>query len=151
MRPLVAVVGGSTCTAEEEAWAVEVGRRLAEQGAILLCGGLGGVMEAAARGTKAVAGGLAVGVLPGSDPGAANRHIDVSLATGMGEMRNALIVRAARAVIAIGGGWGTLSEIALARRIGTPVVGLHDAFAGSLDIPRVTTPEQAVHWALEQS
>ncbi|MGH7645651.1 MAG: TIGR00725 family protein [Gemmatimonadales bacterium] len=151
MRPIVAVIGGSTCTADEAAWAVEVGRRLAEQGAILLCGGLGGVMEAAARGSKAVAGGLAIGVLPGSDPADANRFIDVPLATGMGEMRNALIVRAARAVIAIGGGWGTLSEIALARRIGTPVVGLHDAFAESVEIPRVATPEQAVRWALEQA
>ncbi len=151
MRPIVAVIGGSTCTADEEAWAVEVGRRLAEQGAILLCGGLGGVMQAAAQGAKAVAGGLAIGVLPGNDPADANRFIDVPLATGMGEMRNALIVRAAQAVIAIGGGWGTLSEIALARRIGTPVVGLHDAFAASVEIPRVATPEQAVRWALEHA
>jgi len=148
MRPLVAVVGGSQCTDEEAAWAAQVGRLLAEQGATLLCGGLGGVMEAAARGAKTVPGALTVGVLPGNDPGDANPSIDVPLATGMGEMRNALIVRAARAVIAIGGGWGTLSEIALARRIGTPVVGLHDAFPASVDIPRVATPSEAVSWAL---
>jgi len=88
---------------------------------------------------------------PGSDPADANPYIDVPLATGMGEMRNALIVRAAGAVIAIGGGWGTLSEIALAQRIKTPVVGLHDAFTSTVDIPRVTTPAQAVRWALEQA
>jgi len=133
VRPLVAVIGGSTCTSEEAEWAGVVGRLLAEQEAVLLCGGLGGVMEA------------------GSDRADANPFIDVPLATGMGEMRNALIVRAAQAVIAIGGGWGTLSEIALAQRIGTPIVGLHDAFPSVVDMPRVTTPEQAVRWALEQA
>jgi len=147
--PLVAVVGGSTCTPQEDEWAAAVGRLLAEQGAVLLCGGLGGVMAAAARGAKQ-AGGLTVGILPGNDPGEANRDIDVALATGMGEMRNALIVRAAGAIIAIGGGWGTLAEIALARRIETPVVGLHDSFMASVNIPRVERPEEAVRWALEQ-
>ena len=150
VRPLVAVIGGSTCTSEEAEWAGVVGRLLAERGAVLLCGGLGGVMEAAARGAKQGQG-LTVGILPGNDPADANPFIDVPLATGMGEMRNALIVRAAQAVIAIGGGWGTLSEIALAQRIGTPIVGLHDAFPSVVDMPRVTTPEQAVRWALEQA
>jgi len=149
-RMLIAVVGGSTCSSEEEEWAVAVGRLLGERGAVLLCGGLGGVMEAAARGARQ-AGGLTVGLLPGSDPAEANQHIDVPLATGMGEMRNALIVRAAGAVIAIGGGWGTLSEVALAQRTGTPVVGLHDAFTSAIDIPRVGTPGAAVQWALEQA
>ena len=148
--PLVAVVGGSTCTGTEAEWAAAVGRLVAERGAILVCGGLGGVMEAAARGAKQ-AGGLTIGILPGDDPGAANPHIDVAIATGMGEMRNALIVRAAGAVIAIGGGWGTLSEIALARRIETPVVGLHDSFRPAVEIVRVEQPEQAVQWALEQA
>ncbi|PYP49253.1 MAG: TIGR00725 family protein [Gemmatimonadetes bacterium] len=148
--PLVAVVGGGKCSGAEAAWAAAVGRLVAEGGAVLVCGGLGGVMEAAARGAKQ-AGGLTIGILPGSDPEAANPHIDVAIATGMGEMRNALIVRAAGAVIAIGGGWGTLSEIALARRIETPVVGLHDAFVPTVAIPRVEQPEQAVQWALEQA
>jgi uncharacterized protein (TIGR00725 family) len=143
VKPIVAVVGGSACTPEEAELAAAVGRLLAERGAVLVCGGLGGVMEAAARGAHA-AGGLTVGILPGSDPAAANPYIDVPLATGMGEMRNAVIVRVAGGVIAIGGGWGTLSEIALARRIGTPVVGLHDAFAQGIDIPRAATPEEAV-------
>ena len=149
-RVLVAVVGGSWCTSEEAAWAATVGRLLAERGVVLLCGGLGGVMEAAARGAKQ-GGGLTVGLLPGVDADEANPHIDVPIATGMGEMRNALIVRAAHAVIAIGGGWGTLSEIALAQRINTPVVGLHDAFVSTLDLPRVATPQAAVEWALEQA
>ena len=149
-RLLIAVIGGGACTAEEAAWAATVGRLLAEQDAVLLCGGLGGVMEAAARGAKQ-GGGLTLGILPGSDAAEANPYIDVSLATGMGEMRNALIVRAAHAVIAIGGGWGTLSEIALAQRVNTPVVGLHDSFAPAVDIPRVATPQAAVRWALEQA
>lgn len=148
--PLIAVVGGGTCTPQEAAWAAAVGRLLAEQGAVLLCGGLGGVMAAAARGAKQ-AGGLTLGILPGDDPSEANPDIDVALATGIGEMRNALIVRAAGAVIAIGGGWGTLSEVALARRIETPVVGLHDAFTAAVDIPRVERPEDAAAWALEQA
>ena len=149
-RVLIGVIGGSWCSSEEEEWAVAVGRLLAERGAVLLCGGLGGVMEAAARGAQQ-GGGLTVGLLPGADPAEANPYIAVPLATGMGEMRNALIVRAAQAVIAIGGGWGTLSEIALAQRIKTPVVGLHDAFASGIDIPRVSSPEAAVAWALEQA
>ena len=149
-RALIAVIGSSSCSAEVAAWAETVGRLLAERGAVLLCGGLGGVMEAAARGAKQ-RGGLTVGILPGADPGDANPYIDVPLATGMGEMRNALIVRAAQAAIAIGGGWGTLSEIAMAQRIKTPVVGLHDAFPAAIDIPRVTSPEAAVAWALEQA
>jgi len=149
-RVLIAVIGSSSCNAEVAACAETVGRLLAEHGAVLLCGGLGGVMEAAARGAKQ-RGGLTVGILPGADPGEANPYIDVPLATGMGEMRNALIVRAAQAAIAIGGGWGTLSEIAMAQRIKTPVVGLHDAFAPAIEIPRVTSPEAAVAWALERA
>jgi uncharacterized protein (TIGR00725 family) len=148
--PLVAVVGGSECTPQEAEWANAVGRLIAERGAVLLCGGLGGVMEAAASGAKA-AGGLTIGLLPGNDAADANASVDVALATGMGEMRNALIVRAAHAMIAIGGGWGTLSEIALARRTNTPVVGLHDAFTSAVEIHREARPEDAVRWALEQA
>ena len=147
MKSIIAVIGGSTATPTEMELAEQTGRLLAQRGAIVLCGGLGGVMEAVARGVNAN-GGTTVGILPGVDPAAANAYIDIPLATGMGEMRNALIVRAAHAVIAIGGGWGTLSEIALAQRIGTPVVGLHDAFPRDLEIPRLETPEAAVAWAL---
>ena len=150
MKPIIAVIGGGTCTAEETAVALETGRLLAQHGAVLVCGGLGGVMEAAAKGAKAN-GGTTVGILPGADPAAANAHIDVPLATGLGEMRNFLIVRTAHALIAIGGGVGTLSEIALAQRIGKPVVGLHDSFRNTLDIPRVERPADAVWWALHRA
>lgn len=150
VKPLVAVVGGSECSAAEGDVAEEVGRRLAQAGAIVLCGGLTGVMEAVAKGVRA-GGGLTIGILPGNDPADANRFIDVPLATGMGEMRNALIVRAAGAVIAIGGSYGTLSEIALALRIGTPVVGLRDRFAGTVKIPRASDAAAAVELALARA
>ncbi len=150
MKPIISVIGGSTCTPEEAAWAATVGRLLAEQGAIVVCGGLGGVMEAVANGAKA-AGGITVGILPGADPAAANAYIDVPLTTRMGEMRNALVVQVAQALIAIGGGAGTLSEVALAQRIGKPIVGLHDSFKAAVDMARVDSPADAVRWALEQA
>jgi uncharacterized protein (TIGR00725 family) len=150
MTSLVAVVGGGSCTTEEAALAEETGRLLANQGAVLVCGGLGGVMAAAAKGAKAN-GGVTVGILPGNDPAAANPYIAVPLATGLGEMRNFLIVRVAHALIAIGGGIGTLSEIALAQRIGKPVVGLHDSFRNALDIPRMESAAEAVTWALQHA
>ena len=150
VRPIVAVVGGSDCSGAEAALAEELGRRLAERGAVVVCGGLTGVMEAVAKGVRG-AGGLTIGILPGNDGRDANAYIDVPLATGMGEMRNALIVRVAGAVVAIGGGTGTLSEIALALRIGTPVVGLHDNFAGLATLPRVADAAEAADWALARA
>jgi uncharacterized protein (TIGR00725 family) len=100
-----------------------VGRLVAERGAVVVCGGLGGAMESACRGAKQ-AGGLTVGLLPGSDRAEANAFVDVALPTGLGEARNALVVGAADVVIAVGRGYGTLSEIALALRAGKRVVGL---------------------------
>jgi uncharacterized protein (TIGR00725 family) len=100
-----------------------VGRLVAERGAVVVCGGLGGAMESACRGAKQ-AGGLTVGLLPGSDRSEANAFVDVALPTGLGEARNALVVGAADVVIAVGRGYGTLSEIALALKAGKPVVGL---------------------------
>ncbi|MGH7610731.1 MAG: TIGR00725 family protein, partial [Candidatus Dormibacteria bacterium] len=100
-----------------------MGELMAEGGAVLLCGGLGGAMEAAAEGASR-AGGLTVGLLPGDDPRAASPWIRVPIATGLGEGRNLLLVRAAQAVIAVGGALGTLTEIALALRLGRPVAGL---------------------------
>jgi hypothetical protein len=150
MKPIIAVIGGGSCTTEQTTLAEQTGRLLAEREAILVCGGLGGVMEAAAKGAKSN-GGMTVGILPGADPAAANAYIDIPLATGLGEMRNFLIVRVAHALIAIGGGSGTLSEIALAQRIGKPVVGLHDSFRNSIEIPRVASATEAVRWALEQA
>lgn len=127
--------------------AEEIGRRLAEAGAIVVCGGLGGVMEAAARGAAA-AGGLTVGILPGTDPGTANPYIGVPLATGLGEARNALVVRAADAVIAVGGEWGTLSEVALARKMGKGVVVFRPGLTASLGLDEARSPEGAVSQAL---
>ena len=150
MKPIIAVIGGGSCTAQETALAEETGRLLAAEGAVVVCGGLGGVMEAVAKGAKAN-GGTTVGILPGADPAVANAYIDVPLATGLGEMRNFLIVRSAQALIAIGGGAGTLSEIALAQRIGKPVVGLHDSFRNAVDIPRVPGAAEAVQWALQHA
>jgi uncharacterized protein (TIGR00725 family) len=96
---------------------------LARRGAVLVCGGLGGVMEAACRGARSE-GGVAVGILPGSDRRSANEFVSVAIPTGLGEARNALVVRAADVLIAVGGGYGTLSEVALALKSGRRVVGL---------------------------
>jgi uncharacterized protein (TIGR00725 family) len=113
---------------------------------VLVCGGLGGAMEAACQGAKQ-AGGATVGLLPGPDRAEANPYVDVALPTGLGEGRNLLVVRAADVVIAVGGGYGTLSEIALALRHGKPVVGI-----GSWEIEGVLpadTPEAAVQAAFD--
>jgi len=121
---IIAVIGDSACSAEEAGLAEAVGELLAQRGSALICGGLGGVMEAACRGAKS-RGGLTVGVLPGEEPGAANPWVDIPVATGMGEARNAVIVKSAQAVIAIGGGYGTLTEIAHALKSGIPVIGFN--------------------------
>jgi uncharacterized protein (TIGR00725 family) len=120
---LVAVVGGSTCSVEDARVAEAVGRGLATRGATLVCGGLGGIMEAACRGAKA-AGGLTVGILPGDDRQSANPYVDVPVVTGMGHARNAIVVKTAQAVIAVDGSYGTLSEIALALQNGIAVIGV---------------------------
>ena len=133
-RAWIAIVGpGSAAVAELEA-AEEAGAAVAEAGAGLVCGGLGGVMEAACRGARS-RGGLTLGLLPGSDRDAANGWVVVAVPTGLGEARNALVVRAADAVVAIGGGWGTLSEIALALRARLPVVGV-----GTWEFARAGSP-----------
>jgi len=122
--PCIAVVGpGRDAGAAELVAAEEAGAAIAAAGATLVCGGLGGVMEAACRGARSH-GGFTLGLLPGDDRTEANGWVVLALATGLGEGRNALIVRAADAVVAIGGGWGTLSEIALALRRGVPVLGV---------------------------
>jgi hypothetical protein len=142
----VAVVGphdgGARLTAEAET----VGAELARRGAVVVCGGLGGVMEAACRGAKG-AGGSTLGILPGDDRSAANEWVDVAVATGLGEARNVLVVRASDALVAVGGGYGTLSELALALKARRPVIGLD-----SWDIPGVmgvASPEDAASAALE--
>lgn len=125
MSPIqIAVCGPGVATEEEERWAEEAGRLLAREGAVVVCGGMTGVMDAAARGARSE-GGLVVGVLPGRDAEGASEHLSAAVVTGMGETRNALVVRSADAVLAIAGEFGTLSEIALALKMGVPVVGLH--------------------------
>lgn len=119
----IAVVGGSDPTLDEAARAEDLGRVLAEKGAVVVCGGLGGVMAAACRGAKS-AGGLTVGLLPGQHRRDANPWVDIAIPTGLGEARNVLVVASASAVVAVGGEYGTLSEIAFALRAGKPVVGL---------------------------
>ena len=144
--PYVAVVGASQASATEVVTAERVGCLLAEAGAILVCGGTGGVMAAACRGA-AQAGGVAVGILPGLDRTGANEWVTVAVATGLGELRNGVIVRSADAVIAIGGAYGTLSEVAFALQRGLPVLGLGTwAIEG---IEPVGSPADAVARALE--
>ena len=144
----VAVVGDGQCSGEVAALAEAVGRELAQRGAVLVCGGLGGVMEAACRGAKA-AGGLTVGILPGTARGEANRYVDIPIVTGLGEARNVLVVQSAQAVIAVHGEYGTLSEIAHALKLGIPVVGLHTWELAKEGQPRQAivrahTPQEAV-------
>lgn len=146
--PYIAVVGPDSASEAEYADALQVGRGLAAAGAIVICGGHGGVMEAASRGA-AEAGGTVVGLLPGLERAAGNCWLTVSLPTGLGELRNGLIVRAADAVLAVGGAYGTLSEVALALKAGVAVVGLR-----TWEIPGVEMVEsaaEAVAAALERA
>ena len=122
--PMVSVIGAATCTQDQADMAEEVGRLLAGRGLILVCGGRGGVMEAACRGARE-AGGLTVGLLPGMSHDGGNPFLDVVIPTGLGHARNAMVVQAGQVVIAIGGGYGTLSEIGLALKSGKKVIGLY--------------------------
>jgi len=119
----IAVIGGGKCTAQEAALAEAVGRELAKRGAVLICGGLTGVMEAACRGA-AIESGLTVGILPTENPNDCNPYVQIPIATGIGHARNVAVVRSAQAVIAIDGDYGTLTEIGFALKGGIPVVGL---------------------------
>lgn len=145
-RPRVAVIGGNRPNPDSLRTAYQVGRLLAEKGVILVCGGLGGVMEEAARGCRE-AGGLSLGILPGQQIEEANGYIDIPVATGIGYNRNSMVVLNAQAVIAVDGEYGTLSEIAFARIFGRKVIGLN-----TWSIPGVipaSSPEEAVKLALE--
>ena len=142
MRLQVGVVGAAEAGPELRATASEAGRLIAQRGWILICGGLGGVMEAACEGVRE-GGGFAVGLLPGSSASEGNRHLDLALPTGMGQGRNYLIAMASDALIAVGGGFGTLSEIALARKMGKQVVSLHSWVPDS-SVVSAESPAQAV-------
>ena len=123
-KRIIAVIGGGQASAREAKLAEEVGRELARNDVILVCGGLGGVMEAACRGAQSE-GGVTVGILPGENRRAANPSVQIPIVTGMGYARNVAVVKSAQAVIAIGGSFGTLSEIGHALQSGIPVVGLN--------------------------
>jgi len=141
----IGVIGSQEASEEGLGLAEAVGRLVAGRGAVLICGGLGGIMEAAARGAKAAAG-LTVGILPGFADAEANPYIDLPLATGLSLARNALVVQASHTIIAIEGEYGTLSEIAFALQLGVPVVGLRTTFRDPKMI-LAKTPEEAVEQA----
>ena len=139
----VSVIGSGV---EHERRAEEVGRLLAERGCTVVCGGLGEVMAAAARGAKS-AGGTTIGILPGKTYAGANEWIDHVVVTGIGHARNLAVVASGEAVIAVGGRWGTLAEIGLARTLGRPVVILEPGWQVE-GVERASTPEEAVERAL---
>jgi uncharacterized protein (TIGR00725 family) len=146
-RIAIAVIGGSSATDQMIAQAFAVGGAIAAAGAVLVCGGRGGVMEAAARGAQA-AGGTTVGILQSYDRASANPHIEIAIATGMGHARNTIVVASADAIVALPGATGTLSEIAMALTIGRPVVAL-DAWREIAGVHHAATPASAVTLALE--
>ena len=151
-QKFIAVIGGSQPSSEEAKLAEAVGRELAKRGAILVCGGLGGVMEAACKGASSE-GGVTVGILPGDSRQAANPYIQIPIVTGMGYARNVAVVKSAQAVIAIGGNYGTLSEISHALQSGIPVIGLNTWTLSKNDrqdnsIIIVQSPTEAVNKAL---
>jgi uncharacterized protein (TIGR00725 family) len=145
--PYIAVVGPGGASSQELWIAEEVGAGLAGLGAVVVTGGLGGVMEAACRGARSRQG-RKLGILPGDDREAANGWVEIAVATGLGELRNGLVVRASDALIAIGGGHGTLSEVGFALKLGRPVIGLGTWAVHGVD--EVTTPADAVEHVARQ-
>ena len=137
-KKLIAVIGGGQCSSETAKLAEDVGRELAKRGAILICGGLGGVMEAACRGATAE-GGMTIGILPGESRRSANLFVQIPIATGMGHARNVAVVKSAQAVIAVDGSYGTLSEIGHALQSGIPVIGL-----GTWSLSQNGQPDEAI-------
>ena len=137
----VAVVGPDEASPQELQAAEDIGAGLAAAGAVVVTGGLGGVMEAACRGARSRRG-RTVGILPGEDRAEANGWVEIAIATGLGELRNGLVVRAADAIVAVGGAYGTLSEVALALKLGRPVVGLGTWEVHGIE--HVSTPEEAL-------
>ena len=153
-RPIIiSVIGGSNAAQKDLDVAYEVGLELAKRGAIVLCGGLTGVMEAVCRGAKE-AGGTTIGIMPGNTAGDANQYVDIAIPTGLGYARNAIVARAGGAIIAIDGAYGTLSEIGHGLGDGTPIVGLNTwqfTIDGKVDttIDKAESPLEAVEKALE--
>ena len=153
-RRLIAVCGESDPQTSLADLAFELGRGIAERNAVLVCGGLTGVMEHAARGARA-AGGLTIGLLPGEDPDDANEYVDVAVATGLGHARNAILARTADGIVAVGGGLGTLSEIALALRNRRPTIGIKTWRFDRQDrtepeLPVAKNATEALNWLFAQ-
>lgn len=144
----IGVIGSGSAGEAERAAARGVGRALARARALVVCGGLGGVMEAAAEGATSE-GGAVVGFLPGDDPDTAAAAVTVPIATGMGQARNVLVVKASEAVVAVGGAWGTRNEASLCLKIGTPLVGVLDSLGELFEIERFRDPDAGVARALE--
>ena len=143
----IGVIGQGDCDAARAAVAEEIGRLIAGAGALLVCGGMGGVMEAACRGAQS-AGGMTIGILQGGDRSEANPHLTVAVATGIGEARNLAIIRTADVLIAIGGSYGTLSEIGFALKMGKRVIGLE---TWDIDgIVKAASPAEALTLAVVQ-
>ena len=142
----VAVVGDNTPSPDESQWAEEIGQLLAENGVVVVCGGLGGVMAAVARGA-ASQGGTTVGILPTYDAASGNSSLSIVIPSGMGQARNVMVVAAGDAVIALPGSYGTMSEVALALKLGKPVIGIN-AWGDIKGVQAVKTPQEAVTLAL---
>ncbi len=147
LRKQIGVIGAGSCPREVYELARKVGREIARRGHVLICGGLGGVMEAACKGAKEM-GGMTVGILPGAQRETANPWVDIAIATDMGHARNVIIVHSSDGLIAVSGGPGTLSEIAIALKVGKPVVALK---SWSLEgkVPQANSPQEAVRMLLE--
>ena len=149
MKTIIGVIGAANASEEEKRTSEEVGALIAGKKCFLLCGGMGGIMEAACRGAKS-AGGTTIGILPGPESSSANRFIDIPIVTGMGEARNVIVAKSSHSIIAVGGSFGTLSEISFALKSGIPVIGL-DTWDVSEEIIKCKTPEEAVRTAFELS
>ncbi len=145
MNIIIGVIGTAEAGAEECETSEEVGREIAKRNGVLVCGGLGGVMEAACRGVKSE-GGLTIGIIPGFSASDANPYVDIPIVTGMSHARNIIVVRSSSIIIAIGGSYGTLSEIAFALKLEIPVIGIN-TWEVSPDIKRAATPKEAVDLA----
>ncbi|ADJ26162.1 conserved hypothetical protein [Dehalogenimonas lykanthroporepellens BL-DC-9] len=151
----IAVIGASKASAAELLLAEQVGREIGRHDAVLVCGGLEGIMEAACKGAAAE-GGLTVGILPGEHRETANSYVKIPIVTGIGYARNAIVAKSGHAVIAIGGGYGTLSEIAYARQAGIPVIGLDTwnvsrSNSEDVHIIRAANPDEAVQLAISRA
>ncbi len=144
----IGVIGGRQATKKELAWAEDVGKGIARRGCILFCGGMGGIMEAACRGAQSESG-TTVGILPTGRAADGNDFLNIVIPTNLGIARNSVLVRACEGVIAIGGKYGTLSEVAYALQWGIPVASL-GSWDVSKDIFKTESPQEAVEWILKQ-